>query len=263
MGESMWVMFLNRNDSLNITPYQATYFTPFFWYRTIQLQSYNNVSEHLMLALGFRFNSYGHFQPMLFKIQFQGSKLLYNIDPINHPNFNLFDKTLGMGDKYDNIVIDPKYYSVLGKAVNSLLLDLATTLSLIYKNIPKINDYQLMLEFANEEARNKKIDVSNYVKFIEDSYLMKLYTYYHLVDFAKIYSPKKAKHTSVSGYIANEIDNLDKLNDNPFRKTLRLYHDFLLEPLNSRKVIDWFKQYNNNYKSVVSIKEWWQEGGGL
>jgi len=260
MVKMMWTMFLNRNDGLNISAYQATYFVPFFWYKTAELQVYNNITEHLMLALSFRFNSYGHFQPQLFKIQFQGNKLLYNIDPINHPNLNLFDKALGMIDKYDNVIISPKYYSILGKAVNSLMLDLATTLSIIYKNNPQISDYQLMLEFANDEAKNKKIAVNNYVKFIQDSYLMELYAQYHRIDFAKIYSPKKAKNNSISGFVYNEVKNLDKSSDNPFRKTLRQYHDFLLEPINSRKVIDWFKQYNANYKSVVSIKEWWQEG---
>jgi len=258
MVKMMWTMFLNRNDGLNISAYQLTYFSTFFWYKSVELQVYNHISEHLMLALGFRFNSHGHFLPMLFKIQFQGNKLIYNDDARNHPNLNLFDKTLGMTDRFDTIIIDPRYYTILGKALSSLLLDFATTLSLIYKDNPQINDYQLMLKLAEFSVNEK--NANNYKKFVQDSYIAKLYSFYHLVDFAKIYSPKKAKHTSVSGYIANEIDNLDKLSDNPFRRTLRQYHDFLLEPINSRKVIDWFKQYNANYKSVVSIKEWWQEG---
>jgi len=258
----MWTMFLNRNDNLNISAYQLTYFTTFFWYRTTELQVYNNISEHLMLALGFRFNSHGHFQPMLFKMQFQNNKLLYNNDPRHHPNLDLFDKTLGMIDKYDTVIINPRYYSILGSKANSLLLDFATTLSLIYKDNPQISDYQLMSKLA-ELSLNKKIGIDNFTKFVQDSYQAKLYSFYHLVDFAKIYSPKKAKHTSVSGYIANEVDNLDKLSDNPFRRTLRQHRDFILEPINSHKVIDWFKQYNANYKSVVSIKEWWQEGGTL
>jgi len=255
-------MFLNRNDELNITAYQATFFTPIFWYRTVPLQAYNNVTEQLMLALAFRFNSHGHFQPLLLKVQFRGDKAIYNVNPKKYPSLNLFDKLLGMTDKYDNVIIDAKYYPILGKTVNGILLDFATTLSIISKNNPQ-NDYQLMLEFAKDEAKNKKIAVNDYVKFIQDSYLMVLYTECHRVDFMKIYSQKKAKNNSISGYICNELKNLDRLSDNPFRRILRQYHDFLLEPINSRKVIDWFKQYNANYKSVISIKEWWQEGGNL
>lgn len=258
----MRLVFLSRSDGVNLDMYKFSYYNVLFWYRTAFLQTYNGISEYLILANGFRFNMHGYFQPYLFKATFQGDKIIYQQGDV-YPGFNFFEKMLAMTDKYDTIIVNPNYYSVIGKATQSLLFDFATTLTMIFKANPQINEEKLFNELILDEAKNKKINAEEYANLVHDTYLAKLYSFYHLVDFAKIYSPKNSRHTSQSGYVRNEVDKIETLTENPFRRVLKQNIDFLREPINSPKVINFFKQYNAKYKHVLSFKEWWQEGENL
>jgi len=258
----MRLLFLSRNDSRSTDMYRFSYFNVIFWYKTTPLQAFNGISEQLIVANGFRFNMHGYFQPSLFKATFQSERLIYQQGDV-YPSSNFFDKMLGLTNKYDNIIIDPKYYSVIAKATYNLLLDLATTLTMIMNANPQITVEKLFNELILDEAKNKKLNADEYAKLVKDTYLAKIYSFYHMPEFAKIYSPRNTRYTAQAGYIRNEIDKIETLTENPFRRVLKQNIDFLREPINSYKVINFFKQYNAKYKYVLSFKEWWQEGDTL